>query len=151
MDTQVLLPQMGFASSRIAIRTTGPRQFFDLTDEVRARIADSGVRAGLAVVTSLHTTASLLINEHEPELLKDLDELLLRLAPETGNYLHNDVPCGPGEGPNGHAHCQSLLLQTSVTLPILEGRPVLGRYQRIFLVELDCSRPRQVAVTILGS
>jgi secondary thiamine-phosphate synthase enzyme len=151
MDTQVATPQIAFLSSRICLQTTGPRHFFDLTDELQARVASSGVQSGLAVVTSLHTTASLLINEHEPELLKDLDDFLSRLAPEETGYLHNAVPVGPGEQPNGHAHCQALLLQASVTLPIIAGRVSIGRYQRIFLVELDCSRPREVVVSLLGA
>lgn len=151
MDTQVLVPQMGFLSSRIRITTSGPRHFIDLTDELDARVRASGLRSGLAVVTSLHTTASLLLNEHEPELLKDLDEFLIRLAPEESAYLHNAVPCAPGEQPNGHAHCQALLLQASVTVPIVNGTLVVGRYQRLFLVELDCSRPREVVISILGA
>jgi secondary thiamine-phosphate synthase enzyme len=151
MDTQVIAPQIGFLSSRISIQTAGPRQFVDLTDELQAYVAASGIRSGLAVMASLHTTASLLINEHEPELLKDLDEFLRRLAPEGTVYLHNGVPCAPGEQPNGHAHCQALLLQSSITVPIIDGRLAVGRYQRIFLVELDCSRPRQVVMTLLGT
>jgi secondary thiamine-phosphate synthase enzyme len=151
MDTQVLVPQLGFVSSQIAIQTSGPRHFVDLTDDVQDRIGDSGLRSGLAVVTSLHTTASLLLNEHEPELLKDLDDFLARLAPEEDGYAHNAVPCLPGERPNGHAHCQALLLNASITLPFVDGRLAVGRYQRLFLVELDCSRPRRVTVTLLGS
>src|SRR4051794_25202263 len=114
MDTQVLNPQIGFLSSRIHIETTGTRQFVDLTDEVQALVASSGLRSGLAGVEARDTPASLLINEHEPELLKDLDDFLRRLAPEETSYLHNEVPCGPGEQPNGHAHCQALLLQASI-------------------------------------
>ena len=151
MDTQVLVPQLGFVSSQIAIQTSGPRHFVDLTDDVQDRIGDSGLRSGLAVVTSLHTTASLLLNEHEPELLKDLDDFLARLAPEGDGYAHNAVPCLPGERPNGHAHCQALLLNASITLPFVDSRLALGRYQRLFLVELDCPRPRRVTVTLLGS
>src|SRR5947209_19835110 len=106
MDTQVLAPQLGFVSSHIAIQTVGPRQFVDLTDDVQDRIGESGLQSGLVVITSLHTTASLLLNEHEPELLKDLDDFLATLAPEEAGYAHNAVPCLPGERPNGHAHCQ---------------------------------------------
>lgn len=151
METQVLAPQIGFVSSHIAIQTTGARHFVDLTDDVQQRIMESGLRSGLVVVTSLHTTASLLLNEHEPELLKDLDDFLSRLAPEESGYAHNAVPCLPGERPNGHAHCQALLLQASLTLPFVDGRLILGRYQRIFLIELDCPRPRRVTVSMLGS
>lgn len=151
MTQQVAPPSLGFWSERIAIRTAGPRQFIDMTEEIGHCLASAGVRAGLAVISSLHTTAALVINEHEPELLKDLDRLLARLAPTEDNYLHNAVPCLPGELPNGHSHCQSLLLHASVTLPILGGRLGLGRWQRIFLVELDSARDRALSVTLLGA
>ena len=104
-----------------------------------------------AATLSQHTTAAIVVNEHEPELLKDLDAFLGEVAPEHHTYAHNAVPCGPGEGPNGHAHCQALLLNTSATLPIVNGSPMLGRYQRIFLVELDHARPRRVTVALLGA
>lgn len=151
MDAQVMVPQVSFLTSRILLETRGPRQFVDLTEEVEERVRASGLQEGLAVVSSLHTTASLLVNEHEPELLKDLDVFLSRLAPESHTYAHNEVPCVSGEQPNGHAHCQALLLNASVTVPIVNGRLTLGRWQRIFLVELDCARPRQVTVSMLGA
>ncbi|HZU12720.1 MAG TPA: secondary thiamine-phosphate synthase enzyme YjbQ [Chloroflexota bacterium] len=151
MTELAVAPSLGFWSERVAIRTSGPRQFIDMTEEVSRCIAQAGIRAGLAVVSSLHTTAALFINEHEPELLKDLDRLLTRLAPPGAGYLHNAVPCLPGEMPNGHSHCQSLLLQASVTLPILGGTLDIGRWQRIFFVELDSARDRSVAVTLMGS
>lgn len=151
METNVLAPQLGFVASRIAVQTAGPHHFIDISNEVQERVSAAGIRSGIVVVTIQHTTAALLVNEHEPELLKDLDGFLDGLAPEASAYLHNDVPCLPGERPNGHAHCQSLLLQTSVTMPLVDGRLCLGRWQRVFLVELDCARPREAVVTILGT
>lgn len=150
-DAQVMVPRLGFLSSRIAVQTDSARHFIDLTSQLVDRVVQSGIFNGLLVVSSLHTTASLIVNEHEPELLKDLDGFLARLAPDSNGYAHNEVPCGPGEQPNGHAHCQALVLHASVTIPIIEGTLALGRYQRVFLVELDCARPREVTVTILGS
>jgi len=102
-------------------------------------------------VTSQHTTASIVVNEHEPELLKDLSRLLGEIAPAASTYAHNGVPCGPNESANGHSHCQALLLSTSASIPITGGTLALGRYQRIFLVELDCPRPRRVTVMLLGT
>jgi secondary thiamine-phosphate synthase enzyme len=151
MDSQVAAAPTGFMTSRIPVRTEGARQFTDLTTEVQARVDAAGFRSGLAVVSTLHTTASLVVNEHEPELLKDLEAFLEALAPQHATYAHNSVPCLPGEGPNAHAHCQALLLHASVTVPIVEGRLSLGRWQRIFLVELDCARDRSVSVSLLGA
>lgn len=139
-----------FTSFTIARQTPGARQFIDITEDVLDGIVDSGAEHGLAVIASRHTTAAIVVNEHEPELLKDLDAFLHGLAPVDGNYAHNAVPCGPDEHPNGHAHCQALLLSSSATIAIAAGRALLGRYQRIFLVELDRSRPREVTVAILG-
>ena len=102
-------------------------------------------------MASRHTTAAIVVNEHEPELLRDLDAFLGILAPEGGLYAHNHVPCGPEEQPNGHAHCQALVLNASVSLPISDGQLSLGRYQRIFLVELDHARPRIVQMLVMGS
>jgi len=140
-----------FESFTITVQTEHSRQFIDLTDEIVAGVEESGIAQGMVVVASQHTTAAIAVNEHEPELLKDLDRFLSVVAPEAHAYHHNAVPCGPGEQPNGHAHCQALLLNTSATIPIAEGRALLGRYQRIFLVELDCSRPRSVTVCFLGT
>jgi len=140
-----------FQSFSIAIQTQHARQFIDLTDEILAGVESSGITEGMAVIASQHTTAAIAVNEHEPELLKDLDRFLCAVAPESHSYHHNAVPCGPGEKPNGHSHCQALLLNTSATIPIFDRRAALGRYQRIFLVELDCSRPRTVTVCLLGT
>lgn len=151
MELAIAAPAATFAAAQISVATSHARQFIDLTDLVEEHIAGTGARSGLVVVASRHTTAAIVINEHEPELLKDLDGFLGRLAPESDVYAHNAVPCAPDELPNGHAHCQALLLNASITLPIVDGRAALGRYQRIFLVELDHARPRTVQVLVLGN
>jgi secondary thiamine-phosphate synthase enzyme len=130
-------------------------QFIDLTDDVVATVASSGVRNGQVVVFSRHTTAAIRINEREPELLKDLEQLLHRLAPPEGRYFHNDlsvrtVNLTEDECPNGHAHCQHLLLSTSEVIPIVDGELQLGRWQRIFMIELDRPRTREVDVQVHG-
>ena len=151
MDVAIALPTATFAASQISVKTRHARQFIDLTDAVMEHVAETGVLSGLLVVASRHTTAAIVVNEHEPELLKDLDLFLGGLAPESAPYAHNHVPCGPDEHPNGHAHCQALLLQASVSCPIVNGEASLGRYQRIFLVELDHARHRTVEVLVMGS
>lgn len=150
MDTMVAPRDVCFRSFTIAMHTEHARQFIDITDHILDAVADAGLNGGMAVIASQHTTAAIVMNEHEPELLKDLDGFLQEVAPEDREYAHNDVPCAPHERPNGHSHCQALLLNASATVPIVNGRAALGRYQRIFLVELDCARPRQVTVALLG-
>jgi secondary thiamine-phosphate synthase enzyme len=151
METPVASAPTGFISHRIPVATSTARQFVDITSEVEERVRDSGFHTGLVVVSTLHTTAAVVVNEHEPELLKDLDGFLARLAPQSDVYAHNGVFHPAGEQPNGHSHCQALLLNASISLPIVDSRLMLGRYQRLFLVELDFSRPRCIAVTLLGA
>jgi secondary thiamine-phosphate synthase enzyme len=151
MEIPVASRPASFQSAMIPIHTRHAREFVDITDDVLAHLERSGITSGIAVVTSLHTTAAIVVNEHEPELLKDFYGFLSLLAPEDGDYAHNLAPCAPGEVPNAHAHCQALLLNTSASFPIVDGRISLGRYQRIFLVELDHARPRRVSVVVLGS
>jgi secondary thiamine-phosphate synthase enzyme len=150
METSVIAPHHGFQATCLVVHTSRARQFLDITDDVREHVEQSGIQQGIVVVASRHTTASIVVNEHEPELLKDLDRLLSELAPEDQAYAHNAVPCGPGEQPNGHSHCQALLLSSSASIPVAGGRLTLGRYQRIFLIELDCPREREVTIALLG-
>jgi secondary thiamine-phosphate synthase enzyme len=151
MATEAVASPAGFYSSTLSISTTTAPEFVDITQDVADVIGISGLRHGICAVVSRHTTAAVLVNEHEPELLKDLAKLLNEIAPHTDSYGHNKAPCGPDELPNGHAHCQALLLPTSLSIPLVDERLVLGRYQRIFLVELDRPRQREVTVSLLGS
>ena len=91
----------------------------------------------------------------EPLLLEDVGHILEHFAPREGGYLHNDfeirtVNMNDDESPNGHAHCQQIVLGTSETIPILDNRLQLGIYQRIFFIELDRPRPRQLMVQVMG-
>ena len=90
------VPHAGFLSLHLSHHTAHAREFIDLTDEVETAVRRSGFQAGFVVVASQHTTASIIVNEHEPELLKDLDAFLDGIAPESHEYAHNAVPCPPG-------------------------------------------------------
>ena len=130
-------------------------EFIDLTDRIQALAAEAGIRAGLINIQSLHTTTAIVVNEHEPLLLEDFDALLARTAPCGASYRHDDmevrtVNLAPGEPANGHAHCRALLLPSSALINVADGRLQLGRWQRIFLVELDGPRSREVSVMVLG-
>ncbi|MGE0361328.1 MAG: secondary thiamine-phosphate synthase enzyme YjbQ [Vicinamibacterales bacterium] len=138
----------------VTVETDRPMQIVDLTPLVDAVVERVGLVDGLVAVTTRHTTTGLLVNEHEPLLEADLLAMLERLAPRGAAYAHDDftrrggVP--PGERVNGHAHCRAVLLRASETLPVAEGRLVLGRWQRVLFVECDGGQRRQVAVTCLG-
>jgi len=137
------------------VTTERAPQFIDITDEVQKKVEESGVRDGIVTVFCRHTTAAIRINENEPLLLLDMEEFLKRVAPRDLYYRHNDFSIRThnmteDECPNAHAHCQHLLLGASETIPVEDGKLLLGRWQRIFLVELDRPREREVYVQVLG-
>ena len=152
---ETLAPTAICHHSRIRVATGRAMEFVDLTERIKALAVEAGIHAGLVNIQSLHTTTAIVVNEHEPLLLADFDALLARTAPLDALYRHDDmdvrtVNLAPGERPNGHAHCRALLLPSSALLNVAEGRLQLGRWQRIFLVELDGPRAREVSVLVIG-
>ena len=139
----------------VHLRTEKPLQFIDLTALVAERVRRSDVFEGTVTVQSRHTTAAVVVNENEPLLLEDLEDLLHRWAPEGVRYRHNDLAAReappPDEKPNGHAHARALLLGASVCLNVADGRVDLGEWQSVFLVELDGPRKRTLSVQVLGA
>jgi secondary thiamine-phosphate synthase enzyme len=139
----------------LKVESSKELEFIDITQKVQECVAETKVKHGFAVVYSKHTTAAVKINENEPLLLQDMEQFLERIAPRNGNYRHNDftvrtVNMNEDECPNGHAHCQQLLLGTSETIPIVEGIMQFGQWQSIFLIELDHPRQREVVVQVMG-
>lgn len=139
----------------LKVQSSKELEFIDITQRVQECVAKTKVKHGFAVVYSKHTTAAIKINENEPLLLQDMEQFLERIAPRNGKYRHNDfsirtVNMNEDECPNGHAHCQQLLLGTSETIPIVEGIMQFGRWQSIFLIELDHPREREVVVQVIG-
>ena len=152
---ETLAPAPACLHSRIRVETRRPTEFIDLTDQIAACVSASGICDGLVNVQTLHTTTSIIVNEHEPLLLADFTALLDRMAPQDIRYRHDDMDArtinlAPGERPNGYAHCRALLLGSSALLNLAGGRLQLGRWQRVFLVEMDGPRPREVSVLVLG-
>jgi len=135
------------------IRTERGPQFIDITDKVLEVVERAAIANGFVVVFSRHTTAAVRINENCPHLIQDMEDMLRRLAPPEGEYRHNVYAHAfsqNGERPNGHSHCQHLLLGASEAVPVVGGRLLLGQWQRIFLVELDHGRDREVVVQLIG-
>ncbi|MCD5416565.1 secondary thiamine-phosphate synthase enzyme YjbQ [Candidatus Bipolaricaulota bacterium] len=130
-------------------------ELIDITAAVEEILERSAIQEGSLLVFSRHTTAAIEINENEPLLLRDMTSFLERMAPRENVYRHNDfivrtVNMTEDECPNGHAHCQHLLLKTSETIPVVAGELLLGQWQRIFLIELDRPREREVIVQVQG-
>jgi secondary thiamine-phosphate synthase enzyme len=137
------------------IPTLRSTEFVDITERIQTLVADAGIQTGCLNIQTLHTTTAIIVNEHEPLLLVDFAALLERAAPDDAFYRHDDVTVRrvnlvPEERANGHAHCRALLLGASVGLNIVGGRLQLGRWQRVFFVELDGPQTRELSVVVFG-
>lgn len=130
--------------------------YVDVTDELRRAIKDSGVTHGISVAYCTHTTCTLLINEWEDGVLEDLKARLAELVPHNIYYAHDDLGrrtqnLMEDERDNGPAHViQMLVGGTSHTIPVDSGEPILGRWQRLFLLELDQPRERNIVFYVVG-
>ena len=139
----------------IQVETEECLQFIDITERVVELVEDSGIQNGIVNVQTRHTTTAIIINENEPLLLEDMRLTLERLAPRDIEYRHNDfsirtINMQPEETENGHSHCKAMFLRTSETLNLTGGVIQLGRWQRVFLIELDGARRRSVSVVVMG-
>ncbi|MFZ0889786.1 MAG: secondary thiamine-phosphate synthase enzyme YjbQ [Candidatus Binataceae bacterium] len=133
----------------LEVATKHPIEFIDLTERINAHLRAHEIEHGEVTIFSRHTTAAIKINEAEELLLEDFKRLLRRLCPPEHSYDHNDMsrrkpPIAVDERPNAHSHCMHLLLSTSETIPVIDTRLALGTWQRVFLVELDGPRRREV-------
>jgi secondary thiamine-phosphate synthase enzyme len=138
----------------ICLASRHPTEFIDLTDRLNVFVAAARARFGILNIQTLHTTTAIIVNEHEPQLLADFKRHLERTAPCDATYRHDaaalrTVNLTAGERPNGHAHCRALQLPSSVSLNVLDGRLLLGQWQRVFFVELDGPRERQISALLL--
>jgi secondary thiamine-phosphate synthase enzyme len=126
----------------IKFNTKGEVDFIDLTDKVADIVKRSGVKNGLAHIFAPHATALITLNEYTPDLLKDFEELLERLTPRRATYEH---PV------NAHSHLRSMLVNPSKTVPVVDGRLLLGTWQSIIFIEADTHpRSRTVIVQVIG-
>ncbi len=140
------------------LTTPGAPELIDITDAVVAAVRKSGVKNGTVTVYVKHTTAAIRINEKESGFIEDFKDYLTKTFPAHNYYRHNDmkiraenIDCDDDRcDKNGHAHCQHMLLGTSETIPIVDGKLTLGRWQRVFLVELCSPRKREVVFQVIG-
>jgi secondary thiamine-phosphate synthase enzyme len=139
--------------------TERPWQLIDVTDDVLTVVDESDVRNGMALVYSPHTTCAVMINERESGFMDDFSELVAELVPARGRYYRHDdleirtegIEEDTADFPNGHSHVQAgLLSSASQTIAVVDGRLMLGRWQRIFFCELARSRERKVFIQVIG-
>ena len=136
----------------------GRLDFVDLTEELVRAVKDSGVTEGCAVAFCTHTTAALLINEWEDGALEDFGRRLEALIPDDVVYSHDDLERRTQnlqeghERPNGRSHVAQMLMGgSSHAIPVSGGKPMLGQWQRLMLIELDEPKERQVLFHVFGS
>jgi secondary thiamine-phosphate synthase enzyme len=131
----------------LPLHTKGHGDMHDLSEKVGAIVAASGIRRGTVHVFNVGSTAAVGAIEFEPGLQRDLPALLDRLIPPSRDYGHEQA----WHDGNGHSHLQATLLGPSLTVPVTDGRPVLGTWQQIFHLECDVrGRQRTVVVTVSG-
>ncbi len=132
---------------QITVRTRGHGDMHDLTEQVAAMVAASGIQTGTVTVFNVGSTAAVGTIEFEPGLQRDLPELLDKLIPPSRSYGHEQA----WHDGNGHSHLQATLLGPSLAVPIAGGQLVLGTWQQIFHLECDIrGRQRTVVVTVVG-
>jgi len=129
----------------LTFNTRKHREYVHITPQVEAAVNKSGVREGLALVSAMHITAGVYVNDNEPGLLNDIDQWLETLAPFRPDYRHHET----GED-NGDSHLKAILVHHQVIVPITAGRLDLGTWQRVFYAEFDGRRSKRVIVKILG-
>ncbi len=133
---------MKVSNQIIEFSTKGEIDFTDLTEEVQEIVSKSQVKNGIVHVFAPHATGVIVLTEHDWNLLKDIKAVLQKLIPKQGSYNHPS---------NAHSHLRSMFLPPDKTLPIVNGKLVLGTWQSILFVETDVhSRQRTVMVTALG-
>jgi len=150
---------MKISNKILKIKTKKYLQFIDLTDKIKKLVKETGIKNGLITVFSKHTTLAIKINEKEKGFFKDFAELFDQLIPQKKYYRHNDlsirtenIVCSPGATDclNGHSHCQHLLLGTSESIPLITGKINLGIWQKIFAIELDAGKNREIIIQTIG-
>jgi len=119
--------------------------YVHITPQIEAFVGKSGVQEGMVLVSAMHITAGVYVNDNEPGLIEDIAEWLEKLAPTDPNYRHHQT----GED-NGDAHLKALVIHHQVIVPITAGKLDLGRWQRIFYAEFDGQRDKRVVVKIMG-
>jgi len=133
---------------RIEIETRGSTELIDITGKVKeivkSKSKSGDVDSGICVIFTKHTTAGIIINENEAGLKRDILALLNALIPKGKGYLHDRIDN------NAHSHLRSVVLGSSVTVPIEKGDLVLGTWQSIFFVECDGPRRREIYVKVIG-
>jgi len=145
---------MKFYTEVLKLNTRKELEFINITERIIEIVKKSRIKKGFVNVFSRHTTLAIKINEFEELLVKDLEWLMKRIAPERKRYLHDIIRlrknCPFDEPKNAKGHLRSMLLETSQMIPLLKSEMQIGKYQRIFAVETSGPREREIMVQVFG-
>jgi secondary thiamine-phosphate synthase enzyme len=129
----------------LTFHTAKHREYINITPQVESALRKSGVQEGMVLVSAMHITAGVWVNDAEDGLIQDIDEWLEKLAPFRRDYRHHRT----GET-NGDSHLKSLLVHHQVILPVTKGRLDLGPWQQVYYAEFDGQRPKRVIIKVMG-
>jgi secondary thiamine-phosphate synthase enzyme len=136
---------MKFHTEYLTFNTRKEREYINITEKVEAAVRASGCRDGMVLVSAMHITAGVYVNDAEQGLIQDIDEWLETLAPRKPDYRHHRT----GET-NGDSHLKNLLIGHEVILPITDGRLDLGPWQQVYYAEFDGKRGKRVIIKVMG-
>ena len=136
---------MKFRTEYLTFHTKNKRDYINITGDVEDMLRESGIREGMVLVSAMHITAGVYVNDAEDGLIQDIDEWLEHLAPYRDGYRHHRT----GET-NGDAHLKSLLVHHEVIVPITNGSLDLGPWQQVYYAEFDGMRRKRLIVKVLG-
>lgn len=135
---------MKFHTDYLTFQTSKREEFVLITDRVEQAVSKSGIQEGMALVSAMHITAAVYVNDAEDGLIADIKDWLRDLAPDK-DYRHHRT----GED-NGSAHLKNLILHHQVILPITGGKLDLGPWQQVYYAEFDGQRRKRVIVKVMG-
>jgi secondary thiamine-phosphate synthase enzyme len=136
---------MKFYTEHLWFNTKKHREYINMTSDVERILSKSGINDGMILVSAMHITAGVYINDAESGLIQDIDTWLEHLAPWNPNYHHHQT----GET-NGDAHLKSLLIHHEVIVPVTDGKLDFGPWQQIYYAEFDGQRKKRVLVKVMG-
>jgi secondary thiamine-phosphate synthase enzyme len=136
---------MRFHTEYLTFRTKKHREYINITPQVEMALSKSGIRDGMILVSAMHITAGVYVNDAEDGLIQDIDEWLEKLAPFQDDYRHHRT----GES-NGDSHLKSLLVHHEVIIPVTGGKLDFGPWQQVYYAEFDGQRPKRVVIKAMG-
>jgi secondary thiamine-phosphate synthase enzyme len=141
----VILILMRFHTEYLTFRTSKHREYINITPQVEQALKKSGIQEGMILVSAMHITAGVWVNDAEDGLIADIDEWLEKLAPFRQDYRHHQT----GET-NGDSHLKSLMVHHQVIVPVTAGRLAFGPWQQVYYAEFDGQRSKRVILKVMG-